>query len=154
MSYYYIFCETMKQNRNPHFFYWNWSLSPIFYISMVPCLIFPTVVSAVKQVTCYWSLLILAFPSMLAEMRYRERNRGPQRAHLHYQFEYQIHLRETALDISVLTRQYNRSIKSDDEMINSGNSVEAGSHDNEVALIEAIVLYDEIALELPKSLSF
>lgn len=43
--------------------------------------------SAVNELACYWFLLILAFRSMLAEMHYRERNRGPQWAHLHYQFE-------------------------------------------------------------------
>ena len=50
--------------------------------------------SAVNKLACYWLLLILAFRSMLAEMRYRERSRGSghQWAHLHYQFEQcQIH---------------------------------------------------------------
>ena len=30
---------------------------------------------AVDKLSCYWFFLILAFKSMLAEMRYRERNR-------------------------------------------------------------------------------
>lgn len=40
--------------------------------------------SAVNKLACYWFLLILAFRSMLAEMRYRERNRGHRWTHLHY----------------------------------------------------------------------
>lgn len=64
--------------------------------------------SAVNKLACYWFLLILAFRSMLAEMRYRERNRGHQWTHLHYQFEHQIEhqihfvLTEITLSISLL----------------------------------------------------
>lgn len=62
--------------------------------------------SAVNKLACYWFLLILAFRSMLAEMRYRERNRGHQWTHLHYQFEHQIHFdpREITLKIALLMR--------------------------------------------------
>lgn len=65
--------------------------------------------SALNKLACYWFLLILALSSTLAEMRYRERNRGSM-CHLHYQTkQYQTHfdLGETTLNIGPLIRNVN-----------------------------------------------